>query len=128
TRESGGSIEEALTKGARWAGATVESAGVITTPGIAFLARSLPTDAGVVISASHNPYKDNGIKIFTASGRKLDDATEKKIEADIADGRFGNLSLFDAASSESEARADELHELYLTYLRHDVALDSILHV
>ena len=127
TRESGASIEQALTQGARSAGATVESAGVITTPGVGFLVRSLPTDAGVVISASHNPYEDNGIKIFTVSGRKLDDATERKIEADIADGRFGNLSLFDAASSESEARADELHELYLTYLRHDVARDLALH-
>ena len=63
----------------------MESAGVITTPGVAFLARWLATDAGVVISASHNPYEDNGIKIFTASGRKLDDATEREIEADIAE-------------------------------------------
>ena len=126
TRESGASIEKALTEGARSAGATVESAGVITTPGVGFLARSLPTDAGVVISASHNPYEDNGIKIFTASGRKLDDPTERRIEADIADGRFENLSIFDAASSESEVRAVELHELYLTYLRHDVARDVAL--
>jgi len=88
TRESGASIEAALATGARSAGATVDSAGVITTPGVAFLARSLPADAGVVISASHNPYEDNGIKIFTPSGRKLDDGTERKIEADIADGRF----------------------------------------
>ena len=125
TRESGASIEEALTQGARAAGATVESAGVITTPGVAFLARSLPTDAGVVISASHNPYEDNGIKIFTASGRKLDDATEREIEADIADGRLENLLVIDAASSE--ARANELQELYLRYLRHDVARDVALH-
>ena len=69
TRESGPAIEEALTRGARSEGATVESAGVITTPGVAFLARSLPTDAGVVISASHNPYEDNG-KIGRASCRE----------------------------------------------------------
>ena len=125
TRESGASIEEALTQGARAAGATVESAGVITTPGVAFLARWLATDAGVVISASHNPYEDNGIKIFTASGRKLDDATEREIEADIADGRLENLLVIDAASSE--ARANELQELYLRYLRHDVARDVALH-
>ena len=79
TRESGASIQEGLTAGAHLAGARVESAGVITTPGVAFLARSLPTDAGVVISASHNPYQDNGIKVFNPSGRKLDDATERKI-------------------------------------------------
>ncbi len=59
------------------------SAGVITTPGVAYLARTLPADAGVVISASHNPYHDNGIKIFAPTGRKLDDATERLIESDI---------------------------------------------
>ena len=125
TRESGASIEEAFTQGARLAGATVESAGVITTPGVAFLARSLPTDAGVVISASHNPYEDNGIKIFTASGRKLDEATEREIEIDIADGRLENLLVTDGGSSE--ARADELRERYLRYLRQDVARDFALH-
>jgi len=127
TRESGASIEEALARGARSAGATVDSAGVITTPGVAFLARSLPADAGVVISASHNPYEDNGIKIFTPSGRKLDDGTERRIEADIADGGFETLRVADASASESEAHAEELRELYLTYLRHDVARDVDLH-
>src|SRR5919202_2632003 len=67
----------------REAGARVESSGVITTPGVAYLARSLPADAGVVVSASHNPFQDNGIKIFAPTGRKLDDATERLIEADI---------------------------------------------
>lgn len=127
TRESGASIEEALAGGARSAGATVDSAGVITTPGVAFLARSLPADAGVVISASHNPYEDNGIKIFTPSGRKLDDATEKKIEEDIAARQFENLPVTDTPESESEAHAEELRELYLTYLRNDVARDVTLH-
>jgi phosphoglucosamine mutase len=83
TRESGAWIEQAFTAGARGAGAECQSAGVITTPGVAYLARALPADAGVVISASHNPYEDNGIKIFSPSGRKLDDATERLIEADI---------------------------------------------
>ena len=83
TRESGAWIEAALIAGATEAGARVDSAGVITTPGVAYLARVLPADAGVVISASHNPYQDNGIKIFAPSGRKLDDATERLIEADI---------------------------------------------
>ena len=83
TRESGPWLEGALTEGAIQAGAQVRSAGVITTPGVAFLARSLPADAGVVISASHNPYQDNGFKIFAPSGRKLDDETERLIEADI---------------------------------------------
>ncbi len=74
-------------------GAQVKSAGVITTPGVAFLARVLPADAGVVISASHNPYQDNGIKIFDPSGRKLDDATERQIETDVADNTFSEAVL-----------------------------------
>src|SRR5213595_3695101 len=102
TRESGPAIEAALTQGVRFGGASVESAGVITTPGVAYLAKSLPADAGVVISASHNPYEDNGIKIFDPSGRKLDDATEQKIEADIADGRF-------AESIRSDEKAGDEH-------------------
>ena len=83
TRESGGWLERSLIEGALEAGAECKSAGVITTPGVAFLARTLPADAGVVISASHNPYQDNGFKIFAPSGRKLDDETERLIEADI---------------------------------------------
>jgi phosphoglucosamine mutase len=83
TRESGAWIERAFIEGVLSAGGQAASAGVITTPGVAFLTRSLPADAGVVISASHNPYHDNGIKIFSPTGRKLDDATERLIEADI---------------------------------------------
>jgi len=120
TRESGSSIEEALTMGARSAGAAVQSAGVITTPGVAFLARSLPADAGVVISASHNPYHDNGIKIFAPSGRKLDDATERRIEADIAEGRFATINEPKAEPRE-QLTAGSLREKYLDYLRQEVA-------
>ncbi len=83
TRESGSWLEQALIEGATRAGAECKSAGIITTPGVAFLARDLPADAGVVISASHNPYQDNGIKIFAPSGRKVSDKTERLIEADI---------------------------------------------
>lgn len=83
TRESGEWLEQALVAGASRAGAELKTAGVITTPGVALLARTLPADAGVVISASHNAYQDNGIKIFAPSGRKLDDATERLIESDV---------------------------------------------
>ena len=120
TRESGSSIEEALTMGARSASAAVESAGVITTPGVAFLARFVPADAGVVISASHNPYHDNGIKIFAPSGRKLDDATERRIEADIAEGRFATISEPKACTGD-RLTAGSLREKYLEYLRQEVA-------
>ena len=83
TRESGEWLEQALVAGVTRAGAESVSAGVITTPGIAFLARTLPADAGIVISASHNAYQDNGLKIFAPSGRKLDEDTERLIEDDV---------------------------------------------
>lgn len=83
TRESGEWIEQALAAGAASAGAESRSAGVMTTPGVAFLARTLPADAGVVVSASHNAFQDNGIKIFAPSGRKLDEETECLIESDV---------------------------------------------
>src|SRR5262245_13334555 len=73
TRESGDWMERALASGARMAGARCVATGVIPTPGVAYLARSAGFTAGVMISASHNPYRDNGIKIFSASGYKLPD-------------------------------------------------------
>lgn len=125
TRESGAWIEQAFISGAREAGAQVESAGVVTTPGVAFLARTLPADAGVVISASHNPYQDNGIKIFAPSGRKLDDATERLIEADIEAEFVDGLNYIEPAESvvdEAEAKhAAALRERYLNYLAEEVA-------
>ena len=84
TRESGQSIESALAGGALSANARVESAGIITTPGVAYIARACSFDAGIVISASHNPFFDNGIKVFSPSGRKLSDEVERIIEHDIA--------------------------------------------
>ena len=84
TRESGESIERALIEGATKAGAKCLSAGVITTPGIAYLTRALQASAGVVISASHNPYQDNGIKIFAPTGQKMDDSVERLIESDVS--------------------------------------------
>ena len=83
TRESSGWIAGTLTAGLMAGGATVESAGVITTPAIAFLAREHKFSAGVVISASHNPWEDNGIKLFGPDGYKLPDATEMRIEEEI---------------------------------------------
>ena len=83
TRESSDWIAATLTAGLRAGGATVESAGVITTPAVAFLARAHGFAAGVVISASHNPWQDNGIKLFGPDGYKLPDATELAIEEEI---------------------------------------------
>ena len=84
TRESGPWIAATLTAGLHAAGATVESAGIITTPAIAFLAHTHGFSAGVVISASHNPWQDNGIKIFGHDGYKLPDQTELAIETEIS--------------------------------------------
>jgi phosphoglucosamine mutase len=83
TRESSPWIAATLAAGLRAAGATVESAGVIPTPAIAFLARTHGFQAGVVISASHNPFADNGIKLFGADGFKLPDAVELAMEEEI---------------------------------------------
>ena len=127
TRESGPQIERDLIAGAAALGAEIQSAGVITTPGVAFLTAALSADAGVVISASHNPYQDNGIKIFAPSGRKLDTATEQKIEADIVQGRFADVTDKDAPGPGNEDRQRELDGRYLDYLQHDVAGDLSLH-
>ncbi|HTD28702.1 MAG TPA: phosphoglucosamine mutase, partial [Xanthomonadaceae bacterium] len=91
TRISGYMFEAALEAGLVAAGADVQMSGPMPTPGIAFLTRSLRADAGIVISASHNPHYDNGIKFFNARGEKLDDATELAIEAMI-DAPFTTVS------------------------------------
>ncbi len=80
TRESGKGIYEAISRGIVSAGLDVLDAGVIPTPGISFLVKKFPVLAGVVISASHNPYKDNGVKFFSHKGTKLKDSVEARIE------------------------------------------------
>ena len=83
TRESSRWIADRVALGLSASNAQVRSAGVITTPGVAYLARSPGLDAGVVISASHNPWTDNGIKVFSGDGFKLPDAHELSIEKEI---------------------------------------------
>jgi phosphoglucosamine mutase len=83
TRESSTWITATISAGLRDSGARVESAGVVPTPAVAFLARNRGFDAGVVISASHNPWRDNGIKLFGGDGFKLPDALEASIEEEI---------------------------------------------
>jgi len=80
TRRSGQMLESALTAGICSMGVDVLLVGCVTTPGIAFLTRSINADAGIVVSASHNPYQDNGIKIFSHDGYKLPDRGEDEIE------------------------------------------------
>jgi phosphoglucosamine mutase len=83
TRESSAWIADAISAGLAVSGVNIASAGVITTPGVAYLAHSQRFSAGVVISASHNPWRDNGIKVFGGNGYKLADQTELEIEKEI---------------------------------------------
>ncbi len=115
TRESGEWIEQAFHAGAASEGAVCESAGVITTPGVAYLTRAFDFDAGVVISASHNPFYDNGIKVFQPSGRKIDDMTERLIEADVFEAAEETGCADDPALETP--RSHEFRTAYLTHLR-----------
>jgi phosphoglucosamine mutase len=86
TRISGEMLESALIAGLISSGADVLKLGVITTPGVAYLTKSLEVDAGIMISASHNPVQDNGIKIFSHNGYKLSDEQEAEIEKLLEQG------------------------------------------
>jgi phosphoglucosamine mutase len=121
TRESSPWIAAALTAGLREGGAAVESAGVITTPAIAYLARRHGFSAGVVISASHNPWQDNGIKVFGSDGYKLPDETELRIEEEI----FRRLESVEAPKAGDPPRSDpQFRSDYEQFLRSAVpALD-----
>ncbi|MBK7393844.1 MAG: phosphoglucosamine mutase [Chloracidobacterium sp.] len=116
TRESGGWIEQAFHAGAISEGATCESAAVITTPGVAYLANAFSQDAGIVISASHNPYYDNGIKIFLPDGKKIDRDIESRIEADIFAAVVSEVNAVDIDSS----RIDEFYASYVDHLKINV--------
>jgi phosphoglucosamine mutase len=126
TRESGEWLEQALIQGATKAGAQCHVARVITTPGVAFLTGSLAADAGVVISASHNPYHDNGIKIFAPSGKKIDDSIERTIESDIL-AKTNEDDLVNTSGSVGPAsEPTELQERYLQFLSEEIARDLSL--
>src|SRR4029077_2609622 len=120
TRESGPHIASLLAAGLAQAGATVAFAGVITTPGVACLVRQNDFQAGVVISASHNPFQDNGVKLFSHAGMKFPDSAEEALEADIlkhcGDAPPKNLPRLVAD--------DSLHAEYLEFLRSRVSFGS----
>ena len=104
TRESSSWISSVLGAGLEASRVEVVSAGVITTPGIAYLARANRFSAGIVISASHNPWQDNGIKIFGANGYKLSDELEHDIEADI----FAHLEQLSEGASDAAASSRDM--------------------
>ncbi len=114
TRESGSRIEQELANGAASAGAVCESAGVITTPGVAYLTAEFGFDLGIVISASHNPFYDNGIKAFLPSGRKVDEEFERAVETDIDGNSDGPTPA--SASSVDGAREGVFRHAYLDHL------------
>src|SRR5688572_8496550 len=88
TRESGGWIERELAFGIRSQRGVLTSGGVIPTPAIAYLTPRMGYTAGVVISASHNPFEDNGIKVFSGAGEKFTEALERTVEAVVADASW----------------------------------------
>ena len=88
TRESGEWIERELARGVRSEGAHMTTAGVLPTPAVAYVTREMGYDAGLVISASHNPFQDNGIKVFSGRGEKFTETLERQVEAIIADGSW----------------------------------------
>src|SRR5687768_18122026 len=112
TRESGDWIEQALARGVASQGAQLVSTGVVPTPAVAYLTGSRDFDAGVVISASHNPFQDNGIKIFSGHGQKFAESEERDIEALVADPQF----TVDAAAPTALTRED-LVDAYLAHAR-----------
>src|SRR5260221_10917236 len=85
TRESGEWIERELGRGVHAEGAAITTAGVIPTPATAYITRALGFDARLVISASHNPFEDNGIKVFSGRGEKFTDVLEQRVESIIGD-------------------------------------------
>jgi phosphoglucosamine mutase len=111
TRESGEWIERELARGLAAEGGSAVSAGVIPTPAIAYLTRSDGFDAGVVISASHNPYEDNGIKVFSGRGKKLDAALESEIERLVAD------SSWVVSPAPASPESGNLSDHYVEHLR-----------
>lgn len=113
TRESGQAIEGAIHAGVAAEGGQISSAGVITTPGVAFLTGAEGYDAGIVVSASHNPFEDNGIKVFLPSGKKLDSSIESLIEADIEAGELEPV----ASVVPNEDLVEGFDEKYLEHLR-----------
>jgi phosphoglucosamine mutase len=112
TRESGAWIESELAHGACGEGASVTSVGVVPTPAVAFLTRTGTYDAGVVISASHNPYEDNGIKVFSGRGEKFTEAVEREVEAIIADASWSAR-----AGQAGDVPRVDLVDAYLDHLR-----------
>ncbi len=113
TRESGPHIASVVAAGLAHGGASISFAGVLTTPGVACLVRNNDFHVGVVVSASHNPYQDNGVKLFSHEGMKFPDSVEEEIEAGLLKHCAENHSI----GSHNLKPDDSLHHQYLDFLR-----------
>jgi phosphoglucosamine mutase len=116
TRISGYMLESALLAGITSMGGDPYLVGVLPTPGIAFITESMRADAGIVISASHNPYQDNGIKIFGGNGYKLSDEQEDVIEKLILDGNLPK-KVPPAHQMGQAFRINDVHGRYIVFLK-----------
>jgi len=125
TRLSGYMIENALAAGICSMGVNVQLVGPLPTPGIAFITTSMRADAGVVISASHNPFQDNGIKIFSADGYKLPDAMEADIEDLIFSQKMAALRPV-ADEIGKASRIEDAAGRYIVYLKNTFPKDYVL--
>lgn len=123
TRVSGYMFESALEAGLLAAGAEVRLLGPMPTPGVAYLTRSMRADAGIVISASHNPHQDNGIKFFSALGEKLDDDVELAIEAELE----AAFSTVESENIGKAVRIDDASARYLEFCKSTVSRSFNLH-
>lgn len=116
TRISGYMFEGALEAGITSMGGHPYLVGVLPTPGIAFVTQSMRADAGIVISASHNPYQDNGIKIFSGNGTKLSDDEEEKIEKLILENKLPEM-VPPAREMGQAFRLEDVHGRYIVFLK-----------
>lgn len=128
TRISGYMLESSLEAGITSMGGDPYLVGVLPTPGIAFITQSMRADAGIVISASHNPYQDNGLKIFNADGFKLTDEQENKIEDMILGDKLNEL-LPKAKDMGKASRIHDIHGRYIDFLKNtfprDLSMEGI---
>lgn len=122
TRVSGSMLEAALIAGLTSVGADVYTVGIMPTPAVAYLTRHYECDAGIVISASHNPFEYNGIKIFSHLGYKLQDELEAEIESEVS-GYDSATQLISATNIGRHIPLDDSAHVYLTHLRENFDLD-----
>ncbi|MFH1353025.1 MAG: phosphoglucosamine mutase [bacterium] len=125
TRLSGYMLETSLSAGITAMGGEVLLLGPMPTPGIAFITKNINADAGVVISASHNPYEDNGIKVFSSKGEKLSEAAEKEIERTAISGNIHHL-LPPAERIGKNVRVEDALGRYIVFLKSSLPKDFSL--